>query len=149
MAGSFFDAGKKITAGSTPPSDRKLNVTIEQPDFTEDEHYETQTANRVVYVTFVEVSPRAGCRVLNAEEYSGALMMCFLPATSPDDALARLHNRLDKEKLDIVSVEYCLDAATMDELDDEDTELARVAGAANRVLFGNIIAWDDEGPAFD
>lgn len=80
--------------------------TIEQPDFTEDEHYETQTANRVVYVTFVEVSPRAGCRVLNAEEYSGALMMCFLPATSPDDALARLHNRLDKEKLDIVTLSF-------------------------------------------
>lgn len=75
--------------------------------------------------------------------------MCFLPATSPDDALARLHNRLDKEKLDIVSVEYCLDAATMDELDEEDTELARVAGTENRILFGNIVAWDDEGPAFD
>lgn len=124
-------------------------MTIEHFEFADEEDHETQTASRVVYVTFVEVSPRAGCRVLNADKCCGALTMCFLPATSPDDALARLQNRLDKEKLDIVSVEYCLDASTMDELDEEDIELARIAGAEGRIQFGNIVAWDEEGPAFE
>lgn len=138
-----------ITAGSTPPFDRKHIVTIERPEFAEDDRHETRTATRVVYVTFVEVSPRADCRILNANECCGALTMCFLPATSPDGALARLQDRLDKERLDIVSVEYCLDASTMDELDEDDMELARVAGLEDRVLFGNIVAWGDEGPAFE
>lgn len=123
-------------------------MTTEQPEFSRDDYRETKTAPRVVYVTFVEVSPRAGCRVLNADEHCGALTMCFLPAGSPDDALAQLKQRLDEERLDIVSVEYCVDASAMSELDEDDTALARRADVEDRILFGNIVAWDEEGPAF-
>jgi hypothetical protein len=124
-------------------------VTIERSEFIEDEGRETKTSGRTVYVTFVEVRPRAGCRILSTDEFSGALTMCFLPANSPDDALGRLQNCLDAERLDIVSVDYCLDAATMQELDEDDDELVRIAGTENRVLFGNIVAWDDRGPSCD
>lgn len=75
--------------------------------------------------------------------------MCFLPASSPDDALARLQTRLDEEQLEILSVEYCVDAASMGELDEDDIELARQAGTENRILFGNIVAWDEDGPNFE
>ena len=75
--------------------------------------------------------------------------MCFLPASSPDAALAKLQQRLDEEHLEIVSVEYCVNAASMDELDEEDTQRARKAGTENRVLFGNIVVWDDQGPEFE
>jgi hypothetical protein len=37
----------------------------------------------------------------------------------------------------------------MDELDEEDTQRARKAGTENRVLFGNIVVWDDQGPDFE
>lgn len=124
-------------------------MTTERPEFADDERRNTQTASQVVYVTFVEVRPLAGCRVLDANEYCGALTMCFLPASSPDDALGKLQQRLDEEQLDIVSVEYCVDAASMSELDKEDTRLARQAGAENRILFGNIVAWDEDGPNFE
>lgn len=124
-------------------------MTTERPEFADDEHRNTKTASQVVYVTFVEVRPLAGCRVLDADEFAGALTMCFLPASSPDAALAKLQQRLDEEHLEIVSVEYCVNAASMDELDEEDTQRARQAGAENRVLFGNIVAWDDQGPDFE
>lgn len=124
-------------------------MKTERPEFADDEHQNTKTARQVVYVTFVEVRPLADCRVLDATEFVGALTMCFLPASSPDAALAKLQQRLDEEHLEIVSVEYCVNAASMDELDEEDTQRARKAGTENRVLFGNIVVWDDQGPDFE
>jgi len=122
-------------------------VTIERSEFTEDDGRETKTSGLTVYVTFVEVRPRAGCRLLSTDEFSGALTMCFLPADSPDDALGQLQDCLDAERLDIVSVDYCLDASTMNELDEDDNKLVRIARTEQRILFGNIVAWDDRGPS--
>lgn len=122
-------------------------MTIERSEFTEDDGRETKTSGLTVYVTFVEVRPRAGCRLLSTDEFSGALTMCFLPADSPDDALGQLQDCLDAERLDIVSVDYCLDASTMNELDEDDNKLVRIARTEQRILFGNIVAWDDRGPS--
>ena len=122
-------------------------MTIERSEFTEGEGHETKTSRRTVYVTFVEVRPRTGCRLLSTDEFSGALTMCFLPANSPDDALGQLQDCLEAERLDIVSVDYCLDAATMDDLDRDDKNLVRIASVENRILFGNIVAWDDRSPS--
>lgn len=124
-------------------------MTIDQPDFESKKLRDTQLASAVVYVAFAEVKPRHGCRVLNASEYRGALAMCFLPASCPDDALSKLEARLEKEKLELVAIEYCVDASAMPELDDDDRERVLMASSENEVSFGNIVAWGEEGIEFE
>ena len=100
-----------------------------------------------LFVSHMEVRPRADCEVLDSTRFAGAYVRCYAKERSLEGALARFRTAADAIGLSVVEIHWIVnDEHTEWELpDDRDGQrFADEARVSDEVIFGEFQAWEAE-----
>ncbi len=99
-----------------------------------------------IFIALVEVCPEKGA-FLDPQEFAGAFVRCYVPASDPDEALTLLAEDLEEGHFQLVGIEWCvnMDEVEWDNPDDPTAEaLATEARETNQITYGEFHVWPHE-----
>lgn len=100
-----------------------------------------------LFVSHMEVRPRADCQALDATRFAGAYVRCYATERSLEGALARFRTAADAIGLSIVEIHWIVndEHTEWESPDDQDSHhFAEQARATDEVVFGEFQAWEAE-----
>lgn len=100
-----------------------------------------------LFVSHMEVRPRADCKVLDATRFAGAYVRCYAREQSLEGALARFRAAADAIGLSVVEIHWIVndEHTEWESPDDRDgQQFADEARASDEVIFGEFQAWEAE-----
>lgn len=99
-----------------------------------------------MYVACIEVKILDGCEI-NPEEFEGAAVRCYIPASSESEARQRLLRSLEKNRFELIEIDFLVEKnSTYWENPDDPTaeNLSKQALKGNKVVYGEFGAWGKE-----
>jgi hypothetical protein len=100
-----------------------------------------------LFISHMEVRPRADCEVLDPNRVGGAFVRCYTTERSLEEALARFRSAADALGLSVVEIHWIVndDHTDWESPGDEEAErLAQEARASDEVVFGEFQVWAPE-----